>query len=226
MDSRNSLIRFLVLGATESETAEASPMLMRRAGLVLFRSALWAMALTAIISGCNTTVQSPSFYPPVTSHPAAAAPSRPSPSHIVRASWYGPGFDGRRTTGGEVFNEHSLTAASKTLPLGSRVRVTNLHTGRSVVVKIDDRGPFVRGRSLDLSEGAAQRIGVVYAGVAEVKVTRLNANRSRLEAVSTTNVSYHTSIPAASEPSAGASSEPSSRIWLWPFGHAFFGSGQ
>ena len=78
MDSRNSLIRFLGLGATESRTAKASPMRGRRAGLVLFRSGLWAMAVAAIISGCNTTVQSPSYYPPVTSRPVAAAPSRPS----------------------------------------------------------------------------------------------------------------------------------------------------
>ncbi len=193
---------------------------MRHAGtgaaLVLFRRGLWALAVAAIISGCGTTVQSPAYYPPVTSRPAAAAPS--GASHIVRASWYGPGFDGRRTSSGEVFNEHSLTAASKTLPLGSRVRVTNLSTGRSVVVKVNDRGPFVRGRSLDLSEAAARRIGVVHAGVAKVKVTRLNANRGRMEPVSAT-VSSHDGT------GAGASSKPSSRRWLWPFGLGFFGSG-
>jgi rare lipoprotein A len=152
------------------------------AALRLFRGGLWALALSAILCGCGTMVQSPSYYPPVTPRPAAAAPS--GASHIVRASWYGPGFDGRRATSGEVFNKRSLTAASRTLPLGSRVRVTDLSTGRSVVVKVNDRGPFVRGRSLDLSEAAARRIGV--AGVARVKVTRLNGNRGRTEPVSAT----------------------------------------
>jgi rare lipoprotein A len=194
---------------------------MRRAGagaaLILFRRGLWALAVTAIISGCGTMVQSPSYYPPATSRPAAAAPSRPS--HIVRASWYGPGFNGRRTTSGEVFSEHSLTAASKTLPLGSRIRVTNLSTGSSVVVKVNDRGPFVKGRSLDLSEAAARRIGVAHEGVAKVKVTRLNANRGRIEPVSAT-------IPPHDGTGAGAWSEPSSRALLWPLGPVFFGSGR
>ena len=181
--------------------------------LIPFRRALWALAAAAIISGCGAVVQSPSYYPPVTSRPATAATSRPS--HIVRASWYGPGFQGRRTTSGEVFNEHSFTAASRTLPLGSRVRVTNLSTGRSVVVKVNDRGPFVRGRSLDLSQAAARRIGVTHAGVAEVRVTRLNAHR--IEPVSA-SVSPHDETDANDRP------EPTSRTWLWPLG--LFGSGK
>ncbi len=192
---------------------------MRSAGtgaaLILFRRELWVLAVAAIISGCGTTVQSPSYYPPVTFRPAAAAPS--GPSHIVRASWYGPGFNGRRTTSGEVFSEHSLTAASKTLPLGSRVRVTNLSTGRSVVVKVNDRGPFVRGRSLDLSEAAARRIGIAHAGVAKVKVTRLNANRGRIEPMSAT-------VPPHNGTGVGASSKPSYRTWLGRL--ASFSSGQ
>jgi len=86
------------------------------------------------------------------------------------ASWYGPGFAGRRTSSGETYNPEGLTAASKTLPLGSHVRVTNPDTGRSVVVRINDRGPYVRGRSLDLSHGAAQRIGLTGKGVGRVQV--------------------------------------------------------
>jgi rare lipoprotein A len=178
----------------------------------LFRGGLSALAVSAILGGCGTTVQSPSYYPPVVTRPAAA-PS--GPSHSVRASWYGPGFDGRRTTSGEVFNERGLTAASRTLPLGSRVRVTDLSTGRSVVVKVNDRGPFVRGRSLDLSEAAARRIGV--AGVAKVKVTRLNGYRGPTEPVSAT-------VPPLDGTGVGTRSDPSSRAWLWPFG--LFGSGK
>ena len=178
------------------------------AALMLFRRWSWAIAMAAIVAGCGTMAQSPSYYPPATPPPAAA--TRSGPSHIVRASWYGPGFEGRRTTSGQVFREESFTAASKTLPLGSRVRVTSLSTGRSVVVKVNDRGPFVRGRSLDLSEAAARRIGVIHSGVARVKVTRLNGNRRPIEPVSA-------SVPARD--GTGAGSESSSRTWFWPFGH-------
>jgi rare lipoprotein A len=138
-------------------------------------------ALVVGLSGCST-VQSPSPYPPyhpsVTSRPAPAASS--ARSHIIRASWYGPGFNGQRTASGEIFNEHSLTAASKTLPLGSQVRVTSLFTGRSVIVKVNDRGPFVRGRSLDLSQAAARQIGVVHEGVAKVRITPLHVASVRI----------------------------------------------
>ncbi len=91
------------------------------------------------------------------------------------ASWYGPRFAGHPTSTGERFNPDALTAASKTLPLGSRVRVTNPDNGRSVVVRINDRGPFVRGRSLDLSHRAAQQIGLTGKGVGRVQVASADA---------------------------------------------------
>ncbi|HLK11105.1 MAG TPA: septal ring lytic transglycosylase RlpA family protein [Candidatus Binatia bacterium] len=87
------------------------------------------------------------------------------------ASWYGPGFEHRRTASGETFDGGALTAAHTTLPLGSRVRVTNLANGRSVVVRINDRGPFVPGRSIDLSRAAARRLDMVRTGTARVRVT-------------------------------------------------------
>lgn len=86
------------------------------------------------------------------------------------ASWYGPGFDGNLTASGEVFNQNALTAAHPYLPLGTQVRVTNLDTGKSVVVKINDRGPYAAGRILDLSAGAARLIGVIDSGVAPVRL--------------------------------------------------------
>lgn len=92
-------------------------------------------------------------------------------TEVVRASWYGPGFANRKTADGERFNPNALTAASRTLPLGSVVRVTNLKNGRSVDVRINDRGPYVRGRGLDLSRRAAQDIGMTRTGVAAVRVT-------------------------------------------------------
>jgi rare lipoprotein A (peptidoglycan hydrolase) len=92
-------------------------------------------------------------------------------TRIVTASWYGPGYVAKTTASGERFDPNRLTVASKTLPLGSVVRVTNLQNGRSVKVKVNDRGPHIRSRSLDLSPAAAQRIGLSDRGVARVKVT-------------------------------------------------------
>ena len=90
-----------------------------------------------------------------------------------RASWYGPGFHGRRTANGEVFNQHALTAAHPSLSFGTRVRVTNLNNGRSVVVRINDRGPYSGGRVIDLSTAAARSLNMIRSGVARVKVTVL-----------------------------------------------------
>lgn len=86
------------------------------------------------------------------------------------ASWYGPGFDGNYTANGEVFNQEALTAAHPSLPMGTRVRVTNLDTGRMVLVRINDRGPYHGGRILDLSAGAARIIGLTDSGVAPIRL--------------------------------------------------------
>lgn len=86
------------------------------------------------------------------------------------ASWYGPGFHGRKTASGERFNRNEMTAAHKSLPFGSLVRVTDEKSGRSVLVKINDRGPYVRGRLLDLSEAAAQRLGIRGRGTGNVRL--------------------------------------------------------
>jgi len=88
-----------------------------------------------------------------------------------RASWYGPGFHGRRTASGETFNTNALTAAHRTLPFGTRVRVVNKRTGKSVVVRINDRGPYAHGRVIDLSRASAEAIGL--KGVAPVTVAEL-----------------------------------------------------
>lgn len=84
------------------------------------------------------------------------------------ASWYGPGFDGQRTANGEIYDMNGISAAHKTLPFGTIVRVVDLETGRSVVVRINDRGPFIKGRIIDLSKGAAQALGIVAKGVTKV----------------------------------------------------------
>ena len=89
---------------------------------------------------------------------------------IGKASYYGKKFHGRKTASGETFNMYALTAAHRKLPFGTKVRVTHLANGRSVVVRINDRGPFVKGRIIDLSYGAAKKIGLVQSGVAKVKL--------------------------------------------------------
>ena len=86
------------------------------------------------------------------------------------ASWYGPDFHGKLTANGEVFDQNAVTAAHKTLPLPSVVRVTNLENGRSVIVRINDRGPFVNGRIIDLSRRSAQLLGMEGKGTAKVRV--------------------------------------------------------
>ena len=135
----------------------------------------WTLAFTAcvlafMLAGCSSQNFTPAPLP-ATSYYAPSPHQSYRTSHTEVASWYGPGFAGRRTSTGEIYNPEGLTAASNTLPLGSHVRVTNPDTGRSVVVRINDRGPFVRGRSLDLSHGAAQQIGLTGKGVGRVRVT-------------------------------------------------------
>lgn len=87
-----------------------------------------------------------------------------------KASWYGPGFHGRRTANGEIFNQKELTAAHKTLPFNTRVLITNTKNNKSVIVRINDRGPFIEGRAIDLSEEAAKAIDSVKEGVAYVEM--------------------------------------------------------
>jgi len=86
------------------------------------------------------------------------------------ASWYGPGFHGKATSNGERFDKEAFTAAHKTLPFGSMVKVSNLANGKSVTVRVNDRGPFVEGRIIDLSEAAARAIGMIGTGTARVRL--------------------------------------------------------
>jgi rare lipoprotein A len=92
--------------------------------------------------------------------------SSPSGKQIQRgqATWYGPGFHGRKTASGERFNTHAMTAAHRSLPFGSKVRVVNEKTGHSVIVRINDRGPFTRGKIIDLARAPAQALGITGVG--------------------------------------------------------------
>jgi len=84
------------------------------------------------------------------------------------ASWYGPGFHGKQTSSGEIYDMYGISAAHKTLPFGTVVKVVDLETKKSVVVAINDRGPFIEGRIIDLSKGAAEKLGIVNKGIAKV----------------------------------------------------------
>jgi rare lipoprotein A len=89
------------------------------------------------------------------------------------ASWYGAPYHNRRGSNGEIYDMHALTAAHRTFPLGSIARVTNVSSGESVVVRITDRGPFIEGRIIDLSQAAAQKIGLIRRGTGQVRVELL-----------------------------------------------------
>jgi rare lipoprotein A len=91
------------------------------------------------------------------------------------ASWYGKDFHGKKTSNGEIYNMHAMTAAHKTLPLGTHVRVHNLENGKKADVRINDRGPFVRGRIIDLSYSAAKKVGLVGPGTARVEIYALGS---------------------------------------------------
>jgi rare lipoprotein A len=94
-------------------------------------------------------------------------------SAVGTASWYGDPFHGRATANGEIYDQEAFTAAHPTLPLGTRVKVTNLANGRSVILTVNDRGPFVDDRLIDLSRMAARRLGFKDQGLAQVRVTAL-----------------------------------------------------
>lgn len=105
----------------------------------------------------------------------ALAPVLATPGKLIaqgRASWYGHGFHGRRTASGDIFDMHGLTAAHRTLPFGTRLRVRSVATGKEVVVRVTDRGPFVHQRIIDLSLGAAKALGVHHRGVTEVQLIK------------------------------------------------------
>lgn len=88
----------------------------------------------------------------------------------TRATWYGPGFHGRRTASGERFNQYAMTLASRHLPFGTRVRVVNLRTGKSAIARVNDRGPFRKGYTADLSKGLAQKIGLGGSGPIRLEI--------------------------------------------------------
>ena len=115
-----------------------------------------ALVATALLSGCGGGGGEPS--------------SEPGSIQEGKASYYAHKFHGRPTASGEIYDENAMTAAHKTLAFGTTVRVTNLYNGKKVVVRINDRGPFVEGRIIDLSYKAAGEVDMIAAGVVDVRV--------------------------------------------------------
>ena len=138
-----------------------------RLGILLLALSL---SLSVFFAGCSYLER-----PRVSPGPEVIPPAPSPPSQTTGmvqtglASWYGPGFHGKQTANGEIYDQHELTAAHKTLPLGTRVMVTNEDTNQSIEVRVNDRGPFVAGRLIDLSYAAARSIGVYAPGVAPVE---------------------------------------------------------
>lgn len=128
----------------------------------LTRIAVFLLLCSAIIIGCGSI---PKF--------GLGGPKKSSSDKDAlsgMASWYGGKFHGRRTANGEKYNMNGISAAHKTLPFGTVVRVTNLNNGRTIDVRINDRGPFIKGRIIDLSKGAAKKIDMINDGVIPVKL--------------------------------------------------------
>jgi rare lipoprotein A len=142
--------------------------------------ALMSLLLVASCSTQPTYQPAPAVAPaPAPVPPPPPPQSRAKSTNSVRASYQGDEMAGRRTASGEVFDPDEMTAASKTLPIGSTVIVTNPKTGKSVKVRINDRGPHVRGRSLDLSRRAAEELGITEKGVARLKVERVDSKSAK-----------------------------------------------
>jgi rare lipoprotein A len=121
------------------------------------------------VAACNTTAD-----PTSTGSISTKAVATGQELQRGQASWYGPGFHGRRTASGERFNSYDMTAAHRSLPFGTRLRVVNETNGRSVVVRVNDRGPFAHRRIIDLAKGPAQELGLTSAGTAYVSLHRLD----------------------------------------------------
>lgn len=161
---------------------------LRRKG----RSALVGMGVCLAVSLAACATQTGSSQAPITpvvAQPPPAVPTRSETStktsskasKTVKASYQGSSTAGHSTASGEPYNPNGLTAASRTLPIGSTVKVTNPATGRSVKVRINDRGPFVHGRDLDLSKRAAEKVGITHKGVSRLKVTPVESHPTSSE---------------------------------------------
>jgi peptidoglycan lytic transglycosylase len=134
-----------------------------------------AQPSASIPPGSGTAKRTPASPTAAAAEPTLPAGARAIVTETGMASWYGPPYHNRRGSNGEIYDMNAMTAAHRTFPLGSIVRVTNTKTGATAVVRITDRGPFIPGRILDLSLAAARKLDVVRPGVAQVRVELMEA---------------------------------------------------
>lgn len=137
----------------------------------MWRGVVGCVVLATLLPGCGF-IFGRSKPPPIESRTGA--------TQTGTASWYGPGFHGNRTSSGEIYDQYDLTAAHPTLPLGTRVVVSNLENGKAVEVRVNDRGPFVKGRAIDLSYAAAHSLGMIGPGTVPVRIEVLGGDRVQL----------------------------------------------
>jgi rare lipoprotein A len=185
---------------------------MIRKFTTLFVLFLWVASLL-VMSGCSQRT------PYATSHTSKARHKATMRTYHVRgrtyhptyvsvgdtmrgiSSWYGPNFHGKYTSNGEVYNMHRMTAAHKTWPMDTLVKVENLTNGRSVIVRINDRGPFVRGRIIDCSYAAGKKLGLDRTGIAKVKLTVLGFSGKVFKPkVAEKRAQAHASTPVPTKP--------------------------
>ncbi len=149
------------------------------------------MILFAALAACLGSCVRAAERGPLEESPPPAVESKAPAGNIVRASFYGQrdGFHGKKTASGEAFDANALTAAHRTYPFGTLLEVTNPENGRSVRVRVNDRGPFVRGRSLDLSARAARDLGFTGKGVVRVRVRKLD-NQEELKTTDVSDITH------------------------------------
>ncbi|KPY75228.1 RplA family protein [Pseudomonas savastanoi pv. savastanoi] len=143
--------------ASMEDWHESQPHLLRHSGTQPMRRLIFACSLLTLLAGCANHIIDPHGY-----------------DETGTAAYYGARHHGNRTASGEPFNQNALTAAHRQLPFGTRVKVTNLDNDRSVVVRINDRGPHTRGRLIDVSREAAEQLGMLRSGTAPVRVQALD----------------------------------------------------
>jgi rare lipoprotein A (peptidoglycan hydrolase) len=127
---------------------------------------------TLAISGCNSknSEENSGGHGKITQQEKGSTTSKPVHKEVGEASWYGPGFQGQETANGETFDQKDMTAAHPSLPMGTKAKVTNLENDKKVEVRINDRGPYVGGRVIDLSSAAAKKIDMKEDGTTQVKI--------------------------------------------------------
>jgi rare lipoprotein A len=155
----------------------------RRKEMMLKKEILYVILVSLLFVGCSTKQKAGKIYNAATMKPYKVMGKKYKPTKVAEgevkygiSSWYGPKFHGKKTSNGEIYNMYAQTAAHKTWPMNTMVKVTNLENEKSTIVRINDRGPFVQGRVIDCSYVAGKKIGLDTSGIARVKLEVVGTN--------------------------------------------------